>query len=576
MVQYPHAILRMILTTDEMVDNDRLNSAITSSTADPATWSMIKGWLTKCLETHDLCHAAENGFVPTRLLRTDITNGERTFRLIETRDSGLEDEYVALSHCWGTEPAKEDIQLSASTQEILRKGGPIAKLPRTFREAFVIIERLGIRYLWIDSLCIFQDSEADWQTEAARMQTVYRNGFLTIAALGARDNDDGCFFLRNPRTVAPTVINLRRQYDGNSLPYRFDEEKNTVIGSFVNEPLLKRAWVLQERLLSARVLYFGREQVFWECCETNCCETQPNATVVDEWPSKTQSHDGLPDSRRDVFKLTIDGPARQLFDDPLAELFSMWGTMVRKYTSCDLTKSKDKLVALSGLAKHMARSLREVEPKAALYLAGLWETTMPGSLLWRPKEPAIRPEQYRAPSWSWASLDGEIITAPGYGVAAPVYASLVRRQVISKGTDETGEIIEGTLTLRGFICQAKVAFRVKKSLIQAIRPEIAAFCDPHNGRSIKIKYSESEITFDTHGDGSNEVFIFPVTSYAIGNSPSPIVEIKALVLAHSGLRASCYRRIGIARIRLGTNDTDNSDPVSIVLQQLCRETIQLA
>lgn len=117
-------------------------------------------------------------------------------------------------------------------------------LPLTFKHAIEITKRLGYRYLWIDSLCIVQDSPEDWKTESLTMTTVYRNSTLTISALWGSDSHTGCFVKRSPFAIFPCRIVKTSRYEFFALPSGQLNSSSDSCG-----PLLKRAWVLQERLL---------------------------------------------------------------------------------------------------------------------------------------------------------------------------------------------------------------------------------------------------------------------------------------------------------------------------------------
>ena len=133
---------------------------------------------------------------------------------------------------------------------------------------------LHLRYLWIDSLCILQDNEQDWNREWSRMQTVYTNSICNIAATGAVDSSDGCFFTRDPSTILPcTQVGA---WDGLPLQRYLITDVFTWEANVSNAPLLKRAWIVQERILAPRILHFGTHQIFWECNELAACESLPN------------------------------------------------------------------------------------------------------------------------------------------------------------------------------------------------------------------------------------------------------------------------------------------------------------
>ncbi len=105
---------------------------------------------------------------------------------------GLKAEYIALSHCWG---GKISPLLTTETLEPFQNRLSYAALPANFRDAIVITRELGIRYLWIDSLCILQDSKQDWQQESKMMAAIYRDSTLTISAMASSGSTQGILWL---------------------------------------------------------------------------------------------------------------------------------------------------------------------------------------------------------------------------------------------------------------------------------------------------------------------------------------------------------------------------------------------
>ncbi len=512
-----------------------MNPAIAPSTSDAGTWSLVQGWLDACVHAHRSCSAqAAGAFAPTRLLELYASGGETMFRLVDGYTTGrpAAEPYVTLSHCWGSGPAEEKLRLLGSTEGLLRAGLPVGGLPRLFRDAFEVAGRLGVRRVWIDRLCIVQDSAADWEAEAATMQTVYQHGFLNIAALGARDDRDGCFFERDVRLVAPTVFDLSPPLpsapssssssssspaaaaaaaaaagNGEACPpslYRFEAEDRSWRAAFEGEPLLGRAWVLQERVLAGRNLYFGRRQVFWECCEASRCETVPGRNLVQpampQIPRAPWSEDGEPVRRS--WKSLIDsavgggggwGGGKHHLDQ--------WPAVVRRYCQCSLTFPTDKLVALSGLAKDMGSKLRagagDDDDGYDSYLAGLWRDTMPQSLLWKPKLPSRRSPLYRAPSWSWASVDSDIEFSNAGGKDTSWYPSLIGAQTVPRGRDITGELVGGTVVLSSPMCVARGIKAVKTNYGERETHSIKSFHHPDTQVNLQIECRHAYVQFDT-------------------------------------------------------------------------------
>lgn len=151
-------------------------------------------------------------FYPTRLLNLSGPDPSKVY----LQDSGATKigPYASLSHCWG---GMQPIQLTAETEAALRAGLPIQQLPKTFREAIYVCRRLDASYIWIDSLCILQDSMADWEKEAALMHKVYSHAHFNVAATGARNCYDGLGFERDSRLQIPFRINAGWQWPSNSL-----------------------------------------------------------------------------------------------------------------------------------------------------------------------------------------------------------------------------------------------------------------------------------------------------------------------------------------------------------------------
>jgi hypothetical protein len=199
---------------------------------------------------------ASSSYIPSRLVELDPTASEPTFRVVERRQISQPIQYLTLSHHWGSNPNNNNhLKLTQPTQELLSKDQPVSNLPKTFRDVVVVATRLGLRYLWIDSLCVFQDAESDWRAESSVMAQVYGNSYLSIVAMGAENDDGGLFFSRDPAKVKTTVFDFGVDGPDTTQPYRFKLDKGWSWRlSFDNEPLVKRGWVLQERLLAPRVL----------------------------------------------------------------------------------------------------------------------------------------------------------------------------------------------------------------------------------------------------------------------------------------------------------------------------------
>lgn len=221
----------------------------------------------ECIEGHRLCsHRKSASFLPTRLI--DVGDGANILRIIETASERPQSGYITLSYCWG---GVSDVRLTESTIHSWKTKLPWTRLPKTIQHAVIATKELGFRYLWVDSLCIIQDSKADWDKEAASMADVYQNCILTISALGACNSNEGLFAERDPLAYIPCWIfnNSKRE---KFLCNTHRRQKTFLKSRFHNTRLHRRGWVMQERLLSPRTLNFG-SAVVWDCREsvTNDC-----------------------------------------------------------------------------------------------------------------------------------------------------------------------------------------------------------------------------------------------------------------------------------------------------------------
>jgi hypothetical protein len=348
-----------------------------------------KDWFDDCLRNHnhDRDEAATR---PSRLIAIGTADGSESIKLVD--GSNTDKTYLAVSYRWGA----ETLLTTTGTFELFHTSIPWNQLPRTFQDAINIARELGIVHVWIDSLCIIQDSLVDWETESARMADIYKGALLTIMAASAADSQEG--FFRDRATTMGMV----------ALPYA-DASGATELSVFVSKALpsfksfmssaalFRRGWVFQERLMSKRKLIFGKYETYWEC----------DGIVQSE--SKIQS--------RDEFELWYlkENATFGVFSDPLHKTDGvhgrtspayLWQNVVEQYSRCALTYEADRLPALSGLARTFARRF------GGSYAAGLWQNQMPYTLLWfnsswNTKE--TYEGEYRAPSWSWASTTGEVV-----------------------------------------------------------------------------------------------------------------------------------------------------------------------
>ncbi|KAK1815097.1 hypothetical protein LTR12_010521 [Friedmanniomyces endolithicus] len=320
-------------------------------------------------------------------------------RLVES--AGAAGQYVALSHCWG-DPAT----VPKTTRETLLQhctDVPDEILSKTFRHAIQITRGLGMRYVWIDALCIVQNDPKDWAREAAKMRTVYSDAFLTIAAASASDGTGGCFHSRD---------------GGKEYPYRYpgQQEMNIYIRLPVDHSffdalsagvqanrsverfsLATRKWIFQERMLSRRVLYFTRYELAWECRTETACECDGAdclATPHNSGYTLAKPRSSFPNTA-----FTASGTPDMLAK---AAYLERWAILAEEYSSRSLSYPTDALIASSGVARAFDTA------GLGTYFAGMWEFALPLQLAWRTVyDPELETQgpltDYTAPSWSWVS-----------------------------------------------------------------------------------------------------------------------------------------------------------------------------
>lgn len=230
----------------------------------------MRKWLMLCDETHEhgpLQRRLTGGQpeatrLPTRLLDVGVERQE-SVRLWET---GPEDrgDYIALSHPWGGPP---HFCTYRSNIEIHKRGIPLDNLPATFRHAVLTTRALGLRYLWIDSICIIQGPGGDFNSEAKRMEHCFSAAYCVLAASCSLGQTDGFLNPRRQRDYVPL------QKDPDQPPYYVCENIDDFNAHVLESRLNRRGWVLQEHALARRTIFFTEYQAYWECGEGVRCET---------------------------------------------------------------------------------------------------------------------------------------------------------------------------------------------------------------------------------------------------------------------------------------------------------------
>ena len=426
--------------------------------------------------------------------------------------------YIALSYCWG---GRGNVWTTSRNILERRKAIDIDHLPQTIRDAIQITRELGVQYLWVDALCILQgqddeDARIDWQQHSAIMGDIYGNSFVTIAAAAAAHADIGIFSERRLPRYCRVPFSTGNQEEFIDLCSDENRTHNK------KDPLSERSWALQEKILSKRVVSYETGQILWGCSE---------------------------------FTVREDGTNTLKFSDILASYApstwdSTWRSFVTKYSETKLTFEKDKLPALSGLVRVLQHRNKDQ------YLAGLWKNAIYDELLWINKDVRMRrPSKYRAPSWSWAAIDGKVgwmhdTLRLYYDDETPVVvkhlAQLLDWGITLAGPDTFGEVsdafllIHGTLkTLENLEIRAVRKGRENRYNIHLFRKPVHSELE-----SLGTIYPDTMSSFNQvqcNGEllveSLSKLFLLPIQS-ASG-------VYLGLVLSYNDINELSYRRVGL-------------------------------
>ncbi|KAJ0103989.1 HET-domain-containing protein [Diaporthe amygdali] len=404
--------------------------------------NLWRHWLNTCLETHATCRAFEQRletYSPKRLIEVlTNTNGKVSgWRLANSSRTGTV-PYFTLSHCWGS---YQPLRLTKDNISSLSNSSSVQKLPKTYRDALAIVNSLGYKYIWIDSLCICQDDEEDWEKESSLMGRTYSYAICNIAATCAADGQDGLFSTRDPTTVCPTFIKLDPIIEGSST-YQVSRSNDYAYNEDITQaPLNERGWVVQERYLARRQLSATKSQFYWECHDLLASEEFPYGYPADnnDISERPWRFGATQSPRKPCLDINDEKQARQ-----------GWAELVELYSRCHLSRVTDKLVALSGLANQVQSMVDDT------YLFGLWRKDLYRQLCWRPTYPTDVPRTTNsiAPTWSWANCNEMIEFDPAYYDTDHQYVSLIEVADVPSNLTEK-------LTLRGLALKSRISRKLR-------------------------------------------------------------------------------------------------------------------
>ncbi|KAF6814607.1 HET domain-containing protein [Colletotrichum plurivorum] len=398
---------------------DRISVKATVKGSDDSLGPVQK-WLHLCLDKHPQCRLRGNqSFTPRRLVEISKRQNSTELRLVQTRETKVPLEYAALSYCWGGD---QSLKLLSHNAKQLSRNLPLNALPATIRDAVTVCAVLEVSYLWVDALCIVQDDEVSKIEEIAEMASIYKHALVTICASSATSSSEGflnprrspfandqvfefpCYsekgvessifmgFLSTP--TQPEEKGKDGQEKRGRSFVREQRKKEAARKNALTEPLDKRGWALQEKLLSNRTISFKRNQIQWECRGVPAGESWVDGFEADM------------DLQADAYSMPSAAPRE---DDPSwpswkGQAMEAYEKMVVDYASRGLSLEVDRPLAISGIAREFA----EMFGSSDQYVAGSWASKLLlRGLMWQRRRDlpeSRRPKKYIGPSWSWTSL----------------------------------------------------------------------------------------------------------------------------------------------------------------------------
>ncbi|TRX98104.1 hypothetical protein FHL15_000749 [Xylaria flabelliformis] len=370
-----------------------------------ASFKTARGWLLECQENHPSCREQVDQMRPTRLLKIP----ENEAGILHLVNATNEHSYVALSYCWGCD------QPCKLTKERLREGCfKIRDLPQTIQDAITAARNLNIMFIWIDALCIVQDDADSIQMELAKMPAIYSNAAVTISAASSATCHDGFLKPRDPVDFNRITFKLRFRTPDKEEGFIFlaPWELGKQLESMGKEPINERAWTLQEHIVPPRVLYYSFQQLHWICRKG----ILPDGGFYPTDRAK-------PWKGSDIYRIfTLSQASKEMIDPSMSTVLMRslnshpnhdieydgwrrnWDNLLQDYQARRLTNIDDKLVAVPSVGILFARYMHTE------FLAGLFERDLAIDLLWNRvnvSKAQTRPTKYRAPSWSWASINSK-------------------------------------------------------------------------------------------------------------------------------------------------------------------------
>ncbi|KAE8139851.1 hypothetical protein BDV38DRAFT_269621 [Aspergillus pseudotamarii] len=559
--------------------------------------SLAAGWLDKCSQEHADCDVHNNK--PTSLPTRVIEVGDpSTPPHLHVSGDGETGKWVALSYFRG---ADSSITLNASSYNDLRSGLPLSDFPPIVQDAVLVTRALGVRYLWVDFLCVFQDDTNDLAIDASRTSRVYSNAVVTIAATSVETVNDG-------------FIDKREPHFNCAFPWRRHDHPDSIKDGCRTYPVFFRkgrtplnkdrprdsrwatsGWTLQEELLSKRLLYYTKQEMIWQCRAGPATEPAEELNYSPTLFSKVKE------------LLAGSGSSEDAKGSALAT-YKVWYEILQEYTRRDLTSKDDPLPAIAAIAESFQTQLDEQ------YCAGLWRNDLLFGLLWnihcssggsgppgkmlrrallrflsyQDKHPTLPARKIpagvskdRGASWSWVGADDIAgITWPQESGTFDYLAKVVHVETRDKLHDEFSSAEGVVLTLdapyRNLHLRLGTYLKSPGSpaaLIQRALTRLSPLARTRKLTEIALTRPDYLASTSTSGSvivpsSSTEFTLVQIAKTSIG--PRPVLYVLVLQRQKRDKANSAgpqrYRRVGL--LRLMPSQPDNDDYIGEAMTDL--------
>lgn len=471
--------------TEDPIASNIPTRPIQSHLNSDESYNLARKWLHECTDsgTHSDCQVTSSKILPTRVI--DVRGIPK---LHITKDNET-NQYATLSYCWGVRA--QSVMLLKENLDELCKGIPTQLLAKSIKDAISVVQKLQVPYLWIDSLCIIQDSKDDKKAEIRKMRSIYENSYITLAASSAKTCEEGFLEVQSPvvvlskdsgRGVDSNVTGKFKRFPTIPIPFKcFDASGTALLQPYQGhdshtEPINLRAWTLEEYMLSPRILTYGRSQILWDCNSSSKVNEGLRIAVT-----------GMPfeNLRKDFRENT------SLEQKDAQTLQNYWYDVVFNYTSRKLTHPHDRLNAISGIASKLGdTSHRSYAYKAGLWQhdtdemrllrdllwdEGSWRSRLENRLRWQPFERGRNPW----PTWSWASIEGPIIYQRHHHPNDRSFSKVISCEIVLESSDDIyGPIEGGTLVIQGPMKEVRCKQKSGLLMMNDAIPLLQGLTDP--------------------------------------------------------------------------------------------------